>query len=348
MRMQQPDQLEPDEDFQDLSQEYARLKPIVASYREYQNKFDQLEESRELAEENEGELAEVAREEARSLEKDLSGLKETIKERVLPEEPDHERDVILEIRAGTGGDEAALFAADLYRMYTRYAESKGWTVKPMDRSESPQGGFKHLTATVEGDGVFGTLQFESGTHRVQRVPETESGGRIHTSAATVAVLPEARDIDINIDESDLRVDTFRASGAGGQHVNRTDSAVRITHEPTDLVVSCQEERSQHENRRRAMQILRSRLYQKRKEEQKKQRRESRREQVGSGDRSEKIRTYNFPQNRVTDHRINLDLHNLEAILDGELDELLDELAEAERIRKLEWLEDEDDILELVG
>ncbi len=346
--MQRPDDLDPDEDFEELSREYARLKPVVDDYRRYRETLEELEDSRSLLEEAEESMQELVREDLDRLSRRLEELKESIKQGVLPREPDRERNVILEIRAGTGGDEAALFAADLFRMYTRYAEQQSWTVKPLDRSESPKGGLKSINALVEGKGAYGRLQFESGTHRVQRVPETESGGRIHTSAATVAVLPEARDIDVEVNESDLRIDTFRASGAGGQHVNRTASAVRITHEPTGLVVSCQEERSQHENRARAMKVLRSRLYDRKKKKQERERRETRREQVGSGDRSEKIRTYNFPQNRVTDHRINLDLHDLESVLDGDLDRILDDLAEAERLKKLEWLEDEDDIVGLVG
>ncbi len=292
-------------------------------------------------------MAELARQEADILETELQELTARLKEQLIPEDPDAERNLVLEIRAGTGGEEAALFAADLFRMYKRYASDRGWTTEVVSVSEADHGGYKELIAMIEGNGAYGRLQFESGIHRVQRVPETESGGRIHTSAATVAVLPEAREIDIKISEEDLKIDTFRASGAGGQHVNMTDSAVRITHLPTGTVVQCQDERSQHKNRARAMKILRSRVYEEKKARQQAERRKNRRRQVGSGDRSEKIRTYNYPQSRVTDHRINFTLHKLDEIMDGQLDELIGALKEADRLEKLRQIEEEADISQLV-
>ncbi len=346
--MNAPDQIADSDQFQRISREYSRLKPIVKTFEEYRDVRDEWNESRQLLEESEGDMRELAREEVHRLESRLEELGDELKQLLIPEDPDRERHVILEIRAGTGGEEAALFAADLFRMYSRYADRQGWTTKTVDPSPSDRGGYKEVVASIEGKGAFGDLQFESGIHRVQRVPETESGGRIHTSAATVAVLPEAGEIDVEVNNEDLRIDTFRASGAGGQHVNKTESAIRITHEPTGVVVECQDERSQHKNRAQAMKILRSRLYERAKQEQKQKRREKRRDQVGSGDRSGKIRTYNFPQNRVTDHRVNLDIHNLEAVLDGELDELIQALREDDRIEKLNRIEEEGEILSLVG
>lgn len=338
--MGNPDDVESTEKFQELSKEYSRLKPVVTAYQEYENVRDELEDSRELLEETSGEMAEMAESEIEELEDELEEIEGTLREKLIPEDPDSDRNVILEVRAGTGGEEAALFAADLFRMYKRYADEQAWKTEIVDERMSDHGGYKEIVAMLKGKGAYGLLQYESGVHRVQRVPETESDGRIHTSAASVAVLPEARDIDVEVNEQDLRVDTFRASGAGGQHVNMTDSAVRITHEPTDTVVQCQDERSQHKNREKAMKILRSRLYENKKKQQRQERKEKRRSQIGSGDRSEKIRTYNFPQNRLTDHRIEQDFYNLEAIMDGELDELLKALREANKLKQLEELEDE--------
>lgn len=338
--MESPDEIESAQKFQTLSKEYSDLKPLVELYSEYKELRDNLDESRELAENSQGEMAELAENEVETLEDQLSELKQEIRSELITEDSDSDRNVVLEIRAGTGGDEATLFAADLFRMYHRYADEKNWTTEIVDERPSDHGGYKEMVALVKGEGAYGYLQYESGVHRVQRVPETESDGRIHTSAATVAVLPEAREVDVEIREEDLRIDTFRASGAGGQHVNMTDSAVRITHVPTDLVVECQDERSQHKNRDRALKILRSRLYEKKKEQQRSKREQKRRDQIGSGDRSEKIRTYNFPQNRVTDHRTGEDFYDLESIIDGELDPIIESLREADRINTLEQLEDE--------
>jgi len=321
----------------------------VEAYREFVNLREELEDNEQLASEaNDPEIVELAREEITGLNQQLSNLKQTLKEHLIPDDPDSDRNILMEIRAGTGGDEAALFASDLYRMYTRYADSRGFSTKIVQGTESDHGGFKEIIVRIKGKQAFGTFQFESGVHRVQRVPETESEGRIHTSAASVAVLPEADEVDVEVNEEDLRIDTFRASGAGGQHVNMTDSAIRITHEPSGIVVQCQDERSQHKNRARAMKMLRTKLYNEARREQQQERREKRRDMVGSGDRSEKIRTYNYPQNRVTDHRLDDSFHNLEAIIDGELDELIQALSEAQRLEKLAEIEDEGEIAGLVG
>jgi peptide chain release factor 1 len=270
------------------------------------------------------------------LEAELPAVEEELRMKLIPKDPEDSKSAILEIRAGTGGDEAALFAGDLYRLYTKYAEGKGWTYEVMDSSHGTQGGFKEIIVSIQGKGAYGTLKYESGVHRVQRVPETESSGRIHTSAATVAVLPEAEEVDVDINPSELKVDTFRASGPGGQSVNTTDSAIRITHMPTKLVVTCQDEKSQHKNKAKAMRVLRSRLYEKKLEERRQKRDEARRSMVGSGDRSAKIRTYNFPQDRVTDHRLEGSdkNHALQSIIDGDLDPIIEALRAEENAEKL--------------
>jgi peptide chain release factor 1 len=311
-----------------LAKEYADLTPLVDSIERLRGAQNELEGLEQLIREPDGddEVRAMAEEELQVLKARIPGLEREIQFMLLPKDEADERNAILEIRAGTGGEEAALFAADLFRMYHRYADLHGWRTEILNMSETGIGGYKEISMLISGADVFARLKYESGAHRVQRVPETESGGRIHTSAATVAVLPEAEEVDVRVDAKDLRIDTFRSQGAGGQHVNTTDSAVRITHLPTGIVVSCQDEKSQHKNRAKAMKVLLARLYDREREERDRERAAVRRSQVGSGDRSERIRTYNFPQGRVTDHRINLTLYKLERVLAGEaLDELVDAL-----------------------
>jgi peptide chain release factor 1 len=312
--------------FRELSREYARLEPVVADFRSWQRLEDDLAAAREMQEDDDPSVRALGQEEAAQLEEGREALELDLRKHLIPRDPRDESNIYLEIRAGTGGDEAALFAGDLFRMYGRYAESKGWTVEILSASEGEHGGYKEVISRIEGRGAYSRLKFESGAHRVQRVPETESQGRIHTSACTVAVLPEVEAVEeIEISASDLRVDTYRASGAGGQHVNKTDSAVRLTHLPTGIVVECQDERSQHKNRARAMALLRARLLDAEQEKQATEQARTRRLLVGSGDRSERIRTYNFPQGRVTDHRINLTLYKLDEIIAGSLDPVIDPL-----------------------
>jgi peptide chain release factor 1 len=310
--------------FRKMSRERAEIEPVVLAFNDYVAIEGDIQTARDLL--PDPDMKEMAQEELSLGEDKLAQLADQLKILLLPRDPDDTRSVFLEIRAGTGGDESALFAGDLLRMYTRYAETMGWRVEIMSASESELGGYKEVIARIEGDGVYGRLKFESGAHRVQRVPATEAQGRIHTSACTVAVLPEADELsDIVINPNDLRIDTFRASGAGGQHVNKTDSAVRITHLPTGLVVECQDDRSQHRNRDKAMQVLAARLKDKQQQEAHAKEAAARKSLVGSGDRSERIRTYNYPQGRVTDHRINLTLYKLGAIMEGDLSELTDAL-----------------------
>ncbi len=318
----------------DLGRELSRLEPIVAAGREWRRVREQLAEAREMATDPDEELRALAAEEIAGLEASESELDARLRGLLVPPDPNDERDIILEIRAGAGGEEAALFAADLYRMYARYAERRRWKVEVLSTSESEGGGLKELIAEVRGEGAYSRLKFESGVHRVQRVPTTEAQGRIHTSTATVSVLPEAEEVDVQVDERDLRIDVYRSSGPGGQSVNTTDSAVRITHLPTGMVVAIQDEKSQHKNRAKAMSVLRSRLLEAEQARQAAERGEERRSQVGTGERSEKIRTYNFPDDRVTDHRIGLTVHNLSGLLDGDLDRLLEPLAEADRQRRM--------------
>ncbi|AQZ93543.1 peptide chain release factor 1 [Halopseudomonas phragmitis] len=312
--------------FRAYSKEYAELEPTIQCYIEWRKVQDDLEEARSLLKDSDPDLRAMAEDDAASCEQQLATLDAELNRLLLPKDPNDERNVFLEVRAGTGGDEAALFAGDLFRMYSRYAERQGWRVEVLSENEGEHGGYKEVIARVEGQGVYAKLKFESGAHRVQRVPETESQGRIHTSACTVAILPEMDEqAAIEINPADLRVDTYRASGAGGQHVNKTDSAIRITHIPTGMVVECQEERSQHKNRAKAMSLLQSRLVSQQREAQEKEVSDARRLLVGSGDRSERIRTYNFPQGRVTDHRINLTLYSLDEVIQGSLDNVIEPL-----------------------
>ncbi len=320
--------------FMRLSKEQSDLKPLVDKYGEYKEILKGIEEAEDVLASGDRELKELAEEELALLKRRKAEVLEELKVMLLPTDPRDKKNVIIEIRAGTGGDEAALFAADLFKMYSRYAEQKGWKVEVIESRPTGLGGLKEITFSIQGRGAYSRLKYESGVHRVQRVPLTETSGRIHTSAATVAVLPEAEEIDVRIDERELKIDTYRASGAGGQHVNKVSSAVRITHLPTGIVVQCQDERSQHKNREKAMRILRSRLYEIRMEEQEREISEERKSQIGSGDRSERIRTYNFPQNRVTDHRIGLTLQKLTHILEGNLDEIIDALISHFQTEKL--------------
>ena len=329
------------EKFVALSKEYAELTPVAEAATNVQKLRDEQQSLTILAEDAsaDADMREMAREELEELKATLPGAERDLALRLLPKDSADERPAMLEIRAGTGGDEAALFAGDLFRMYQRYAEERGWRVELISASPSDVGGYKEVVASVTGQGVFARLKFESGVHRVQRVPATESGGRIHTSAATVAVLPEPEDVDVHIDEKDLRIDVFRSSGPGGQSVNTTDSAVRITHLPSGLVVSQQDEKSQHKNKAKAMKVLRARLFELERDKVHRERADARKSMVGSGDRSERIRTYNFPQGRVTDHRINLTLHRLDEILEGPgLEEVVQALIaedQAERLANLE-------------
>jgi peptide chain release factor 1 len=312
--------------FRELTKEHADLSAIVEVYTDYRSLCEELAGLRELLDDAESELKEMARLELPDLERRRGELEQRLKTLLLPTDPNDEKNVILEIRAGTGGEEAALFAAALFRMYSRYAENQGWRVELMSVSDSEAGGFREVIALVSGKRVYSRLKYESGTHRVQRVPETEAQGRIHTSACTVAVLPEAEDVDVAIDPGDLRIDVYRASGAGGQHVNKTESAVRITHIPSGVVVCCQDEKSQHKNKAKAMKVLQSRIFDSLLAEQQAQMAADRKGQVGTGDRSQRIRTYNFPQGRCTDHRIGLTLYKLESILQGGLDEIVEALS----------------------
>jgi len=325
IRLSDPDILKDRETYMRYAREHADLNKIVTVFRSYKRTAAELESSLELLEDKDPEIKAMARDEIDRLGPEKSRLEDSLKKLLTPRDPNDEKNVLIEIRAGTGGEEAGLFASDLYRMYSRYAETKSWKVEIMSHHLTGVGGLKEIIAMVHGNGAYSRLKYESGTHRVQRVPATEAQGRIHTSAVTVAVLPEAEEIELRIDPEEIKVDVYRSTGPGGQSVNTTDSAVRITHLPTGLVVTCQDEKSQHKNKAKALKVLRARLYDAMLSEQNQQRSDERKSQIGSGDRSERIRTYNFPQGRVTDHRIGLTLYRLESILQGDIDEIIDEL-----------------------
>jgi len=334
-RVIDPEIINDREVWQKMMKEHSDIEPIVFKYREYVKTKDELEDAKEMLRDKlDDEMKEMVKEEVKELESSLEAIEEELRILLIPKDPNDHKNVIVEIRGGAGGDEAALFAGVLFRMYSRYAERNRWKIEVMSTNEIGIGGFKEVIFMINGKGAYSRLKYESGVHRVQRVPETEASGRIHTSTSTVAVLPEAEDVDIEIQEKDLKIDIYRSSGAGGQHVNTTDSAVRITHIPTGVVVACQDERSQIKNREKAMKILKSRLYDKMLTDQAAEIAEERKGQVGTGDRSERIRTYNFPQGRVTDHRINLTLYKLGAFVDGDLDEMIDSLITSDQAQKL--------------
>lgn len=338
--MSDPSVFEDPDKYTALTKERSGLEELVEDYDKWQDLKSRFEGNKELIEMDEDpEITEMAYAENGEIKGELADLEEEIKIKLVPKDPEDKNNAIMEIRAGTGGDEAAIFAGDLFDMYRRYADGQGWKMSLMSLNESEKGGYKEIVFSLEGDEVFGKLKFESGVHRVQRVPATESQGRVHTSAATVAVLPEVEDVDIEINVSDLRIDTFRASGAGGQHVNKTDSAIRITHEPTGIVVECQEERSQHQNKERAMTMLRSKMYNIELEKKQQARAAERKSQVSTGDRSAKIRTYNFPQGRLTDHRINLTLYNLDSAMKGDIEEVIQALRVQENLEKMQDMAD---------
>lgn len=335
-RLYEPEVAADPEQFRIVNKELSDITPIVEKYREYKDTKSAIEDALALLEEagTDDELRALAQAELNESKEKLVTIEEELKILLLPKDPNDERNVIVEIRGGTGGEESSLFASDLFRMYTMYAEKKGFSVEILNANETELGGYKEISFMINGDGAYSRFKFESGTHRVQRVPQTESGGRIHTSAATVAVLPEADDVEIDINPNDLQIDTFRSSGAGGQHINKTSSAIRITHLPTGMVVECQDERSQYKNKDKALKVLKSRLLKIEQDKQHEEIAQDRRSQVGSGDRSEKIRTYNFPQSRLTDHRIGLTLYKLDDILNGNLDEVVEALITAQRAQQL--------------
>ena len=330
-----PALLEDRREYSRVAKEHADLSEVVACYREWRKLAQEVRDNRELLQEGDPEIQDLAAEELDALKARQDALERQLRVLLLPRDPNDDRNVLLEIRAGTGGEEASLFSADLFRMYSRYAETRGWKVEVLNSNPTGLGGFKEVVALIEGQGAYSQLKFEGGVHRVQRVPVTETSGRIHTSAVTVAVLPEADEVDVEIDPRDLRIDVFRSSGPGGQSVNTTDSAVRMTHAPTGIVVSCQDEKSQHKNKAKALKILRARLLEKTQEAQRSEIAASRKLMVGSGDRSERIRTYNFPQGRVTDHRINLTLYKLDQVMDGGVKDLIDGLITSHQAEALQ-------------
>ena len=340
LRLYEPEVINNNELYTQLLKDHRELTPIAEKYREYKAAKAHFEEAEAiLEEETDRELRDMAKEQLEESKNLMESCSEELKILLIPKDPDDDRSVIMEIRSGTGGEEAALFASDLYRMYSMYADSKGWKTEVIYANATELGGYKEISYSVEGEGVFGRFRFESGTHRVQRVPVTDSQGKIQTSAVTVAVLPEAENVEIEIDPKDLQIDTFRSSGAGGQHINKTSSAIRITHIPTGMVVECQDERSQYKNKDKAMKVLRSRLYEQKQRAADESRAADRKAQVGSGDRSERIRTYNFPQGRVTDHRIGLTLYKIDSVMNGGIDELIEPLRAHDQAEKLRGEED---------
>ncbi|MEM8984492.1 MAG: peptide chain release factor 1 [Pseudomonadota bacterium] len=335
-----PDVIGDQNRFRDLSREYARIEPVVKLYERFRSVGDELADAKELATDSDADMRRMGEEELARLETEQEKLEQALKVAMLPRDPNDEANIYLEIRAGTGGDEAAIFAGDLFRMYSRYVEQRGWRLEVLSANEGEHGGFKEIISRIEGEAAYSALKFESGAHRVQRVPETESQGRVHTSACTVAILAEPAEVDaVEVNTADLRIDTYRASGAGGQHVNKTDSAVRITHLPSGIVVECQDERSQHKNKARALSLLSARLLDVQVSAQQTEQAEQRRSLVGSGDRSERIRTYNYPQGRITDHRINLTLYKLAEVMAGDLDPVLGPLLQEHQANLLAQLEE---------
>jgi len=334
-KMSDPKVVSDIEKYTELAKEHRQLTPIIDMSKQYISLYNNIKEDEEILLGDDVELKEIVKEEISDFKKELKFLEEKLKIKLLPKDPNDDKNIILEIRSGTGGNEASLFANDLFRMYARYSEDKKWNIEVLSINENEGGGIKEVVISVQGNGAFGYLKYESGVHRVQRIPETESNGRVHTSAATVAVLPEAEEVDIDIQETDIKIDTYRASGAGGQHVNKTESAIRITHIPSNLIVTCQDESSQHKNRDKAMKVLRARLFDLETEKLNKQRSDKRKEMVSTGDRSAKIRTYNYPQGRVTDHRINLTLYKLDEIMDGSIMSLIEPLQLEDQKLKLE-------------
>ena len=335
-----PDTISDQNAFRKLSIELSEIDPVIENFQQYTALEQEIDEARVMAKDEDGEISQMARDELPELEARLVALENTLQILLIPKDPNDNKNVFLEIRAGTGGDEASIFSGDLFRMYNYFADKQSWKVDVMSKNEGEHGGYKEIIAKIEGQGVYSRLKFESGAHRVQRVPETESQGRIHTSACTVVVMPEADDVDeIDINPADLRVDTFRASGSGGQHVNKTDSAIRLTHLPTGVVVECQDDRSQHKNRARAMSVLKSRLYEAELQKQQSEQALTRKTLVGTGDRSDRIRTYNYPQGRVTDHRINLTLYKLDDVMGGALEQVIDPLLAEHQADELAHLAD---------
>jgi peptide chain release factor 1 len=334
-KLSDPNVIADQDEYRKLTKEHYELSDIVGKYREYKEISRQVEETRQMLEENlDKDFRELAQAEYKELKEKLDLVTTELRIKLLPRDPNDDRSVIMEIRGGAGGEEAALFAANLFRMYARYSERKHWKIEILDANETELGGFKEVVFSIEAKGAYSRLKYESGVHRVQRVPDTEASGRIHTSTVTVAVLPEADEVEVEINPNDLQIDTFRASGAGGQHINKTDSAIRITHLPTGIVVTCQDQRSQHKNKEKAMKVLRSKLYEIAQQQQNTEIAQSRKSLVGTGDRSERIRTYNFPQGRVTDHRIGLTLYKIDEIMEGDLDEIIDALILADQTEKL--------------